>query len=150
MYGAKGTIIKIYGPKKLQYESTNIIQINLLGAKQKHCKMFRDTFMSLQNAGLGKLLEFQVIQSNEAKTDAYLPFFLEYGIGTSKLIPFIFMICNSDRVIKTGSYYELKQSGIKENGMTNFSKKINEYTKNKSFSNEKLTAFYRRLIDVND
>ena len=151
MYGAKGTIIKIYGPKKLQYESTNIIQINSLGEKQKHCKMFKDLFVALQNDGLGKLLEFQVIQSNEAKTDAYLPFFLEYGIGKSKLIPFIFMLCNNkDLVIKTGSYYELKQSGIKENGMTNFSKKIKEYTKNKMFSNEKLTAFYRRLIDIND
>lgn len=149
MYGSgpKGTIVKIYGPKKLQYESTNIIQINKAGDKNNCCKKFKDIFRSLQNDNLGKLLEFQVIQSNEVKTDSYLPFFLEYGVGITKIVPFIFMLCNSNLVEKTGTYYELKSAGFKENGMTKFSKKIEEYLKGKKLQEDKLVNYYRQLIE---
>lgn len=146
-FGKKGTIVKIFGPKKLQYESTNIIQINPIGAKNNYCKLFKSLFSSLQNDNIGKLLEFQVIQSNEIASDTCLPFFLEYGVGLSKLISFIFMVYDSKLVIKTGSYYKLKATDIKQNGMTNFSKEVKEYTKSKKISDKSLINFYRKLID---
>lgn len=147
VFGKKGTIIKIFGPKKLQYESTNIIQISSIGEKKEYCKLFKNLFASLQNDNLGKLLEFQVIQSNEIATDVCLPFFLEYGVGISKLISFIFMLYKKGLVVKKGSYYELKSTDIKENGMTSFSKSVEEYTKNKSFDKKILTDYYKQLIN---
>ena len=57
------------------------------------------------------------------------------------------MLYKKGLVVKTGSYYELKSTDIKENGMTSFSKSVEEYTKNKSFDKKILTDYYKQLIN---
>lgn len=120
----KGTILKEYGGKNVKYNSDIILRINAINSTSSN-KRFKEL---TNNLSIGNALEFEIIKSNKNKPNVTMPFYLNYGMGISNLVNYIYALILNEEIIKDGSYYKITYDNktIKENGFKNLYNKLIE------------------------
>lgn len=111
-----GTVERRQGPKILDYSCTHIF--HLVECKSNSLSDGMDTLSSL------KPLYLKVIKSNNSLTDNKYPVLMKKGLGFSNDFLIIHYMLSKQIIIKAGTYYELKDTGIKENGLANFMRAV--------------------------
>lgn len=148
IYGNRGTVRRIKGPKCLQYESNYILQINSSSNNDKF-KEFKRRFEPLEKENKVQILELEVIKSNKTTPHLKLPYVLEYGKGYSDLYPHILWLINMERIKQDKTYFSIGDK--KFNGMLNLINYIHQICQNCSNSNEqsnsKSKEYYQSILD---
>lgn len=122
--GKTGTQLKEYGGKNVPHNSDTIIKIEL--CKYKEDKEFKNISEAYNEIGFkGIAVTLEIIKSNK-RTPAKFPAYLVYGKGIGDTGNYIYALRCLNIIKQSGSYYYIVFQGqeIKENGMTNFFKKI--------------------------
>lgn len=118
-----GTILKMYGPKNVEYDTDTIIRIKPI--KTTTLKDFKELTKDVVG---GNALSFEIVKSNKAEPDVVYPGYLMYGKGISNLWTYIYQLKKNGIIEQKGTFYTLDYHGdsIKGQGILNFVKKLEE------------------------
>ncbi len=112
-----GTITRVFGPKSLEYETSDIIHIKRITSSDN--KSFRDCFISLEKV-IGISDELVQLKGTSTFPLSPVPFFYEYGTGYQEKYNIIYYLLENKIIIKDGTYYEYLS--YKANGLANLIK----------------------------
>jgi len=114
-----GTLPKIFGPKCLEYETSDIIQVRKITNSNKD---FKNYFKSLEDAKMGISDELISIKSSALKPPLSIPFFFEHGKGYVSDYSIIYLMILNKEITQNGTYFQYEQ--FKANGLLNLLKKL--------------------------
>ena len=119
-----GTILKMYGPKNVEYDTDTIIRVKPI--KTGTLKDFKDLTKDVSG---GNALTFEIVKSNKAAPNVVCPGYLEYGKGISNIWNYIYQLKKNGVIEQKGTYYILEYNGeiIKSQGLLNFIESLEEH-----------------------